>query len=96
LDDSPFQRAKFPFKLLQYLALGVPAVAGRVGTAAELIQHEENGLLASTPGEWGDAVERLIRDLELRRRLARAGRQTVAAQFTIERVGPLFIQAVYR
>jgi glycosyltransferase involved in cell wall biosynthesis len=96
LNDSPFERAKFPFKLLQYLALGTPAVVARVGTAAELIRNGENGLLASASHEWCDALERLIDDLELRRRLAARGRDTVAAQFTIERVAPLFIEAVCR
>jgi glycosyltransferase involved in cell wall biosynthesis len=94
LDDTPFERAKFPFKLLQYLALGVPAVASRAGVATSVIRDGENGLLAGSPGEWHDALERLIGDHALRQRLVSAGRDTVIANFTLERVGPLLLDVL--
>ena len=94
LDDTPFDRAKFPFKLLQYLALGVPVVASRVGVAASVVSNAENGLLASTPAEWGEALEALIGQPDLRRRLALAGRETVANAYTVERVAPLLIDGL--
>jgi glycosyltransferase involved in cell wall biosynthesis len=94
LDDTPFEQAKFPFKLLQYLGLGVPAVSSRVGTAADVIQDGENGLLASSEAEWRHALEELIRLTGLRRRLASAGRDTVASSYTIERVGPLLVDGL--
>lgn len=88
LHDSPFERAKFPFKLLQYLALGVAPVAARVGTATQVIQHGENGLLAGSHQEWVDALERLVLDTAARRRIGQAGPATVEASYTIQRVGP--------
>jgi Glycosyl transferases group 1 len=94
LDDTPFERAKFPFKLLQYLALGVPAVAARVGIAAEVIVDGENGLLAGSPDEWRGQLRRLIADAELRRRLAAGGRQTVSERYTLERVAPLLARGL--
>jgi glycosyltransferase involved in cell wall biosynthesis len=96
LDDSPFERAKFPFKLLQYMALGVPAVCARVGVAASLVQHGENGLLASSPDEWREALEMLIADAASRKRLGEAGRQSVADHYTVERVAPLLVQGLIR
>jgi glycosyltransferase involved in cell wall biosynthesis len=94
LDDAPFEQAKFPFKLLQYLALGVPAVSAQVGTAASVIRHAENGLLAGSHDEWRAALELLITDVALRERLATAGRETVAADYALERVGPLLVQGL--
>ncbi|MDQ6669974.1 MAG: glycosyltransferase family 4 protein [Chloroflexota bacterium] len=94
LDDTPFERAKFPFKLLQYLALGVPALSARVGVACEVIEHGRNGLLALTPREWQAGLEALIADADLRTRLASAGRQTVAAHYTIQRVAPLLLDGL--
>ena len=96
LDDTPFEQAKFPFKLLQYLALGVPAVSARVGVATSVIQAAENGMLAGSPAEWRAALERLIVDAGLRRRLASAGRATVAASYTVERVAPLLLDGLAR
>jgi glycosyltransferase involved in cell wall biosynthesis len=94
LDDTPFERAKFPFKLLQYLALGVPSVSARIGTAATLIRDGDNGLLAGSPDEWRDRLEALLVDRALRTRLATAGRETVAARYSIERVAPLLIEGL--
>jgi glycosyltransferase involved in cell wall biosynthesis len=89
LDDTPFEQAKFPFKLLQFLALGVPAVSARVGLAREVIEHGRNGLLAGSPDEWRAALERLIADVAVRQQLASAGRETVSASYTVDRVAPL-------
>ena len=94
LDDTPFEQAKFPFKLLQYMALGVPSVTSRVGTAATLVRTGENGLLASTPRDWIEALEQLIGDQQLRARLGECGRDTVASRYTIARVAPLLIQGL--
>jgi glycosyltransferase involved in cell wall biosynthesis len=96
LDDSPFERAKFPFKLLQYLALGVPAVCAGVGIAASVIRDGENGRLARSLDEWRQALEALIQDDALRRRLAGAGRETVAATYTVDRVAPLLLDGLSR
>ncbi len=89
LNDSPFERAKFPFKLLQYMALGIPVVAARVGIVPSVVEHGRNGLLASTAEEWREGLCQLIGDADLRRRLGDAGRQTVQDRYTIERIGPL-------
>jgi glycosyltransferase involved in cell wall biosynthesis len=94
LDDTPFERAKFPFKLLQYLALGVPAVAARVGLAAEVISPGDNGLLAGSAGEWREQLQRVMADAQLRRRLAVGGRQTVQERYTLERVAPLLVRGL--
>jgi glycosyltransferase involved in cell wall biosynthesis len=94
LDDSEFERAKFPFKLLQYFALGLPVVASRVGIAAEVIKNGENGLLASSDTEWRDALCRLIDDRPLRERLGQAGRASVERSYTVERVAPLLVEGL--
>lgn len=91
LDDTRFEHAKFPFKLLQYLALGVPVLSSRVGLAREVIEPGRNGLLAGSPAEWRAALEDLITDVELRQNLAAAGLETVRAAYTVDRVAPLLL-----
>jgi glycosyltransferase involved in cell wall biosynthesis len=94
LDDTPFERAKFPAKLLQYMALGVPSLSTAIGTVTDIIRDGDNGLLATASEEWADGLMRLIGDAALRQRLAQAGEQTVEARFTIERVGPLLVDGL--
>jgi glycosyltransferase involved in cell wall biosynthesis len=89
LDDTPFERAKFPSKLLQFMALGVPTVCARVGAAADVVRDGEDALLAGSPAEWRAQLERLMGEPALRARLAAGGVATVEARYTLERVAPL-------
>src|SRR5262245_17670549 len=74
--DEPWSRGKCAYKLLQYMAAGVPAVGSDVGMNADLIRSGENGLLARSARDWTDALARLAGDLALRTRIGRAGRET--------------------
>jgi glycosyltransferase involved in cell wall biosynthesis len=74
--DEPWSRGKCAYKLLQYMAAGVPAVGSDVGMNADLIRSGENGLLARSAADWVDALARLAGDPALRARLGRAGRET--------------------
>jgi glycosyltransferase involved in cell wall biosynthesis len=94
LDDTAFEQAKFPFKLLQYLALGIPAVSARIGVACDVVEHGRSGLLAGSPDEWRAALETLIDDADRRKRMASAGHDTVAAHYTIDRVAPLVLDGL--
>lgn len=85
--DDPWSRGKCAYKLLQYMAAGVPAVGSAVGMNVDLIRHGENGLLARSQGDWEDALSALADDPDSRRRLGRAGRETVLGRYTIEAVG---------
>lgn len=84
LDDTPWNRGKCSYKLLQYMAAEVAAVGSPVGMNAELIDNGANGLLADGPNDWLEALLQLLDDTELRRRLARAGRETVSAGYGYE------------
>jgi glycosyltransferase involved in cell wall biosynthesis len=72
LADDPWTRGKCGFRLLQYMAAGLPAVASPVGTHLEAVVDGTTGLLARSPEEWEGAVERLLADPALRRRMGRA------------------------
>nr|PZN48520.1 MAG: group 1 glycosyl transferase [Bacteroidota bacterium] len=83
LPDDEWSKGKCGFKALQYMALNMPAVASPVGVNTTIIQHMENGCLCRTDDEWLAALEMLIADAELRKRLGRAGRQTVIDRYSV-------------
>ncbi len=72
--------------LLEAMARGVPVVATRVGGIPEIVKHEQNGLLVPPRDvqAMAEAMERLITDASLRRRLIAGGYRT-AEQHTTER-----------
>ncbi len=81
LADSPWSRGKCAYKLLQYMAAGLPVVASPVGMNARVVQEAENGFLATSSREWLLALEALYDDPALRARLGDAGRRRVEAEF---------------
>jgi glycosyltransferase involved in cell wall biosynthesis len=89
-------REGLPNVLLEAMALEVPVLATRIAGVPRLIDDESNGLLIE-PGsvdELTHALERLLRDGELRQRLAHAGRETIAARYSFA-VRMQRIQAIY-
>jgi hypothetical protein len=77
LPDTPYTRAKAGFKLLQYMAAGLPVVASPIGVNTDLVSSSGAGFLATTPDEWEDALRTLAADCDLRRSLGAAGRAFV-------------------
>jgi glycosyltransferase involved in cell wall biosynthesis len=77
LPDTPYTRAKAGFKLLQYMAAGLPVVASPIGINRDLVEQSGGGLLAATSAEWEEALRLLCGDPGLRARLGRKGRHFV-------------------
>lgn len=88
LPDDPWSRGKCATKLLQYLAAGVPGVASPVGAHCDIIEDGVNGFLAPDDAAWAERLGRLLADADLRRRLGRAGRRTVEAEYCVQVQGP--------
>ena len=83
LEDDEWSRFKCGLKLLQYMALGIPAVASPVGVNADIIEQGQNGFCASTEEEWYESLEQLLTSHELRKSIGLRGRKTVAEQFDV-------------
>lgn len=88
LVDEPFERGKCGYKLIQYMASGLPVIASPVGVNRQIVEHGINGFLADTPQQWEEALQTLLADPGLRHRMGRAGREKVAKQFCIQLTGP--------
>jgi glycosyltransferase involved in cell wall biosynthesis len=86
--DGPWERGKCGYKLIQYMACGVPVVASAVGANADIVTNGENGFLVRSPEEWSEAMERLIVDSSLRRRMGLAGRDCVVRRFCLQVQAP--------
>ncbi|MER9327582.1 methyltransferase domain-containing protein [Mesorhizobium sp. M0488] len=71
LNDTRFNRSKSDIKFLDYSAIGVPGIYSNVAAYRGTIRHDENGLLANANhDEWSSALDRMIQDDEMRRRIA--------------------------
>jgi len=84
--------------LLEAMAAGLPCVTTELGTGTSyVVQHEETGLVvpARTPAALAEAINRLLADEALRRRLGAAGQARVRREFRQETMVER-IEVVYR
>ncbi|NNJ09216.1 glycosyltransferase [Chloroflexales bacterium ZM16-3] len=67
--------------ILEALARGIPVVSTSLGIAGLDLRPCEHLLVADTPSDFADAVALLLREPELGRRIAAAGRQLVLDRY---------------
>jgi glycosyltransferase involved in cell wall biosynthesis len=76
---------KCGFKIVQYMAAGLPVIASPVGANRELVIPGETGFLPANSTEWIDAINQLSSDAGLRQRMGQAGRKRVEEHFSLQR-----------
>jgi len=84
LINEPFAHGKCGYKLIQYMAAGVPALGTAIGANSDIISDGVDGFLASSDAEFSDKLVALLKSEALRRRIGGAGRQTVEACFSLK------------
>jgi glycosyltransferase involved in cell wall biosynthesis len=93
LIDSDWERGKCGYKLIQYMACGVPVIGSPVGVNEEII-NERNGILASTPEEWLRAFRMLLADRMLRRTMGNQGRIDVVNKYCVQMTAPRIAELI--
>jgi glycosyltransferase involved in cell wall biosynthesis len=89
LPDTPWTKGKCGYKLIQYMACGIPVVASKVGANIDIVEQGENGFLVATPWEWADAIERIVLDSRLREKMGKSGRRRVETKYNIDKTFPI-------
>lgn len=94
LPDTAFSRGKCAYKLLQYGAAGLPAVASPVGANAQVIE-ETGGWAAAGVDAWTDALVALLEETDSTRR-ARGlkARRAVEDRYSYAAWRPAFLRAL--
>lgn len=84
LADTAWERGKCGYKLIQYMACGLPVVASPVGANMEIVEDGVDGVLAADDAAWVAALARLLDDPALRARMGQSGRAKVARTYSIQ------------
>ncbi|HOQ05713.1 MAG TPA: glycosyltransferase family 4 protein [Anaerohalosphaeraceae bacterium] len=84
LADDPWTRGKCSFKMLQYMASGLPAVVSPVGMNKQVLAKGPAALAARTIDEWVEALETLSRNPSLRQSMGQTGRRIIEEFFSVE------------
>jgi glycosyltransferase involved in cell wall biosynthesis len=88
LPDEPFTRGKCGYKLVQYMAAGLPVVASPVGINTSIVEQGKTGFLASSKKEWVEALVTLSQNAGMRNNMGSIGRQKVEKEFSLQVTSP--------
>lgn len=91
LEADNWSEGKCGFKLIQYLSLGIPALASPVGVNKTIIEPGINGFLCQTEEEWLVAMKKLANDFPLRKQMGVIGRNKMLSQFSIQSQSNTFL-----
>jgi len=92
LIDSPWERGKCGYKLIQYMACHLPVVASAVGANIDIVAEGVNGFLVKHSDEWITALSKLFESAELRAAFGLAGRKRVEEKYCLQKTGPRLIE----
>ncbi|MFC1596185.1 glycosyltransferase family 4 protein [Candidatus Margulisiibacteriota bacterium] len=99
LTDDLWAQSKGGYKLLQYMALGIPSVASPVGVNEGLLNRDGAGLAARSMKEWEEKLIYLIEHPQARMAIGQQARQMAEQKYSLTKSFDRFynvIQNQYR
>ena len=93
LPDDAWARGKCAFKLIQYMACGIPVIASPVGANVAVV-GTHCGLLAATESEWLEAFRHLRDQPRLAAEMGRAGRERVEQNYSLRGNHPVLAEVI--
>jgi len=94
LSDTELCRGKCSFKMLLYMACGIPVVVSPIGMNADVLKKGEVGFGALQTGDWIECLETLLRNPDLGQRMGNAGRDVVAQYYSVESLAPKLAEII--
>lgn len=88
LEDDLWARGKCSFKMLTYMAVGVPVVVSPVGMNSEILAQASCGFGPKNENEWVDAMSCLLNSPSLAEKMGKAGRQLVEDRYAKNVIAP--------
>lgn len=88
LSNTPWERGKCGYKLIQYMACGLPVVASPVGVNKEIFKHGDSGFFADSIDEWKEALGKLLENRNKRMRMGQNGRLRIEGWYSMQVQAP--------
>lgn len=91
LKKTPWEQGKCAYKLIQYMACGLPTVASPIGANRNVVIEGKTGLFADSKDAWVEVLATLLRDAPLRQRFGQAGRVRIEAEYCLQQTAPRMV-----
>ena len=96
LSDDEWSRGKCAFKLLQYMAAGLPCVASPVGANAAAVLDGVSGFHAADAAGWEAALARLFDSPAMRAEFGAAGRAHLERNYSLASYAACYLALLTR
>ncbi len=83
LPEDDWSKGKCGFKLLQYMAVGVPSIASPVGVNTDIIINNETGWIANSENEWFEKLSYLLKNIEERKSVIDKASSHIEKQYSV-------------
>lgn len=94
LAPDPWCLGKCSYKMLLYMACGIPVVVSDFGMNAEVLREGKVGFGAKRPNDWAELLDFLMGNSGERVRIGAAGRALVLEKYSIQRAAKLWNDAL--
>jgi glycosyltransferase involved in cell wall biosynthesis len=82
LTDGPWTRGKCSFKMLQYMAIGLPVIVSPVGMNGDILNQGQIGFGPKTNDQWHDALKALYNDWALQKQMGTTAREIIETTYS--------------
>jgi len=89
--QGPWFEGMCGFKLIQYHACGIPAIASPTQVNSLITLHNQTGFIANDKEEWKAYLKKLIEDASLRAEMGKAARVHIEKDYSLNSLFPAFI-----
>lgn len=94
LVDDPWSRGKCSFKMLTYMAVGIPVIVSPVGMNIEILNKGKCGLSADSRTQWVESLIHLIDDVSERKVMGVVGREILEKFYSRKVIGPRLAEII--
>lgn len=92
LNYSPWEMGKCGYKLIQYMACGIPVIASPIGVNIDIINNTKSGFLATNDDDWITSFEKLFASKKLRVEMGRNGQKAIERYYCTQVQAPRLIE----
>ena len=91
LENSYWEMGKCGFKLIQYMASGIPVVASPLPANRDIVTSDV-GFTAESEDEWYEKLSILLESFELRQKMGQAGRKRAEESYSYQVWGKKYVE----
>lgn len=96
LDDNEWSRGKCAFKMLQYMAAGIPSIVSAIGTNKEIIDKHDVGIGVITEDQWVDALVAYLSTPDAARQTGTTARQVAESEYSLNVIADKWDKALLK